>query len=453
MLFALGLFGALLFALGFPAHAQQLVKAPKLGCYMLGAAGLGTREEAFRQGLKDLGYVEGQNIFIEWRFAAGQADQDKTIVDELVRLNVDIIVTDGNRSTSAAKNATRTIPIVMAVSGDPLGAGLVKTLARPGGNITGLTLLSPELSGKRLEILKETMPKISHVAVLFNPSNPGATLYLNEVQVAAKSLGLQLQTLKASSPTELASALDLGRPLRFWHMLIESNTYRPMFKYWSPMSVGSWALLVFGIFVFLAFLEALVEDDRLAWPAGRKFRPPGMLGGVIAVIGGLFGFYVAGYTGVLLAVTNRPIWSDTPLLGMLFVVSAASISYFVPMYHYQLSGAVTGRAHALITLPDAMLFSSRVQVAKFAAQNRVPAMFPESEFVNEGGLMSYGPNLPDLFRRAAVYVDKILKGAKPADLPVEQPTKFELIINLKTAKQIGLTIPPTVLARADRVIR
>ncbi len=324
MLFALGLFGALLFALGFPAHAQQLVKAPKLGCYMLGAAGLGTREEAFRQGLKDLGYVEGQNIFIEWRFAAGQADQDKTIVDELVRLNVDIIVTDGNRSTSAAKNATRTIPIVMAVSGDPLGAGLVKTLARPGGNITGLTLLSPELSGKRLEILKETMPKISHVAVLFNPSNPGATLYLNEVQVAAKSLGLQLQTLKASSPTELASAL---------------------------------------------------------------------------------------------------------------------------------SGAVTGRAHALITLPDAMLFSSRVQVAKFAAQNRVPAMFPESEFVNEGGLMSYGPNLPDLFRRAAVYVDKILKGAKPADLPVEQPTKFELVINLKTAKQIGLTIPQTVLYRADRVIR
>jgi len=124
----------------------------------------------------------------------------------------------------------------------------------------------------------------------------------------------------------LLLTLDLGRPLRFWHMLIESNTYRPMFKYWSPMSVGSWALLVFGIFVFLAFLEALVEDDRLAWPAGRKFRPPGMLGGVIAVIGGLFGFYVAGYTGVLLAVTNRPIWSDTPLLGMLFVVSAASIS-------------------------------------------------------------------------------------------------------------------------------
>src|SRR5437867_10269682 len=253
--------------------------------------------------------------------------------------------------------------------------------------------------------------------------------------------------------SNLLLTLDLERPLRFWHMLIESNTYQPMFKPWSPMSVGSWALLVFGIFVFLAFLEALVEDDRLAWPAGRKFRPPGMLGGVIAVIGGLFGFYVAGYTGVLLAVTNRPIWSDTPLLGMLFVVSAASISYFVPMYHYQLSGAVTGRAHALITLPDAMLFSSRVQVAKFAAQNRVPAMFPESEFVNEVGLMSYGPNLPDLFRRAAVYVDKILKGAKPADLPVEQPTKFEPIINLKTAKQIGLTIPPTVLARADRVIR
>jgi putative tryptophan/tyrosine transport system substrate-binding protein len=324
LLFALGLFGALLFALGFPAHAQQPVKVPKLGCYMLGAAGLGTREEAFRQGLRDLGYVEGQNIFIEWRFAAGQADQAKTIVDELVRLNVDIIVTDGNRSTSDAKNATTTIPIVMAVSGDPLGAGLVKTLARPGGNITGLTLLSPELSGKRLELLKETMPKISRVAVLFNPSNPAAILYLNEVEVAAKSFGLQLQTLKASRPTDLAIAL---------------------------------------------------------------------------------------------------------------------------------SGAVTGRAHALITLPDAMFFSSRVQVTNFTAQNRVPAMFPESEFVNDGGLMSYGPNLPDLFRRAATYVDKILKGAKAADLPVEQPTKFEFVINLKTAKQIGLTIPPNVLARADKVIR
>ena len=324
LLFALGLFGALLFALGLPAHGQQPVKIPKLGCYMLGAAGLGTREEAFRQGLRDLGYVEGQNIFIEWRFAAGEADQAKTIVDELVRLNVDIIVTDGNRSTSDAKNATTTIPIVMAVSGDPLGAGLVKTLARPGGNITGLTLLSPELSGKRLELLKETMPKISRVAVLFNPSNPAAILYLNEVEVAARSFGLQLQTLKASRPTDLASAL---------------------------------------------------------------------------------------------------------------------------------SGAVTGRAHALITLPDAMFFSSRVQVTNFAAQNRVPAMFPESEFVNDGGLMSYGPNLPDLFRRAATYVDKILKGAKAADLPVEQPTKFEFVINLKTAKQIGLTIPPNVLARADRVIK
>jgi putative tryptophan/tyrosine transport system substrate-binding protein len=311
-------------AVAVVAEAQQPVKVPKIGCYMLGADSLGTREEAFRQGLRDLGYVEGQNIFIEWRFAAGQADQAKTIVDELVRLNVDIIVTDGNRSTSDAKNATTTIPIVMAVSGDPLGAGLVKTLARPGGNITGLTLLSPELSGKRLELLKETMPKISRVAVLFNPSNPAAILYLNEVEVAAKSFGLQLQTLKASRPTDLASAL---------------------------------------------------------------------------------------------------------------------------------SGAVTGRAHALITLPDAMFFSSRVQVTNFAAQNRVPAMFPESEFVNDGGLMSYGPNLPDLFRRAATYVDKILKGAKAADLPVEQPTKFEFVINLKTAKQIGLTIPPNVLARADRVIK
>jgi putative tryptophan/tyrosine transport system substrate-binding protein len=309
---------------GETAHAQQPAKIPRLGCYISGATKFGPREEAFRQGLRDLGYVEGKTIFTEWRFAAAQADRATAMLEELLRLDPNIIVTDGNRSTSAAKKATKTIPIVMAVSGDPVGAGLVKTLARPGGNITGLTLLSPELSGKRLELLKETLPHISRVAVLFNPSNPGADLYLKEVEVAAKFLGLQLQTLKASRPPELTSAL---------------------------------------------------------------------------------------------------------------------------------SGAITGGAHALITLPDAMIFSSRLQVTNFAAENRLPAMFPESEFVNDGGLISYGPNLPDLFRRAAIFVDKILKGAKPAELPIEQPTNFELVVNLKTAKQIGLTIPPQVLGRADKVIK
>jgi putative ABC transport system substrate-binding protein len=212
----------------------------------------------------------------------------------------------------------------MAVVGDPIGTGLVESLARPGGNITGLTLLAPELSGKRLELLKEAVPKLSRIAVLLNPANPSTALYRKEVEVVARSLGMELHFLEASRPNELASAL---------------------------------------------------------------------------------------------------------------------------------SGTKTARVQALITLPDAMFFSEQVQIANLAAKSRLPAMFPESEFVNAGGLISYGPNLPDLFRRAATYVDKILKGAKPADLPVEQPTKFEFVINLKTAKQIGLTIPPNVLARADKVIR
>jgi ABC-type uncharacterized transport system substrate-binding protein len=313
-------------AVGVIADAQQPKKVPRVG-YLSSAdpASESARSEPFRLALRELGYIDGQHISTEYRYSEGKNDRLPELAAELVRLKVDVIVTGGVPLVRAAMNATKTIPIVMLGQGsDPVEAGLIDSLARPGGNVTGLTLLSPELSGKRLELLKETMPKISRVAVLFNPSNPAAILYLNEVEVAAKSFGLQLQTLKASRPTDLASAL---------------------------------------------------------------------------------------------------------------------------------SGAVIGRAHALITLPDAMFFSSRVQVTNFAAQNRVPAMFPESEFVNEGGLMSYGPNLPDLFRRAATYVDKILKGAKAADLPVEQPTKFEFVINLKTAKQIGLTIPPNVLARADKVIK
>jgi putative ABC transport system substrate-binding protein len=323
MLFALSFLGALLLARTFPAQAQQTKKIPRIGCYMSGSHSFGLREESFRQGLRDLGYVEGQNILIEWRFAKGQEDQ-AAVAEELVRSNLDIIVTDGNRPTRAAKNATKTIPIVMAVAGDPIGTGLVESLARPGGNITGLTLLSPELSGKRLEMLKETVPKVSRVAVLFNPANPGAALYRKEAEVAARSLGVELHFVEVKRPNELASVL---------------------------------------------------------------------------------------------------------------------------------SGTKIARVQALVTLPDAMFFSEHAQIASLAANSGLPAIFPESEFVNAGGLMSYGPNLPDLFRRAATYVDKILKGAKPGNLPVEQPKKFEFVINLNAAKQIGLTIPPNVLARADRVIR
>jgi ABC-type uncharacterized transport system substrate-binding protein len=212
----------------------------------------------------------------------------------------------------------------MGVVGDAIGPGLVDSLARPGGNVTGFTLLGPELGGKRLEILNETVPKLSRVAVLLNPANRGTTLYRKEIEIAARSLGLELRFMEARQPNELASVL-----------------------------------------------------------------------------------------------------SETKI----------------------------GRAQALVTLNDTMFFSQQVQIANLAIKTGLPAMFPESEYVNAGGLMSYGPNLPDLFRRAATYVDKILKGTKPADLPVEQPTKFELVINLKTAKQIGLTIPPNVLARADKVIK
>jgi putative ABC transport system substrate-binding protein len=280
--------------------------------------------EAFRQGLRELGYVEGKNIAIEYRFSEGKDERLPELATELVQLKVDIIVTSGIPPPLAAKKATKTIPIVMGVVGDAIGTGLVDSLARPGGNVTGFTLLGPELGGKRLEILNETVPKLSRVAVLLNPANRGTALYRKEIEVAARPLALELHFMEARQPDELASVL---------------------------------------------------------------------------------------------------------------------------------SGTKMGQAQALITLNDTMFFSQQVQIANLAIKTGLPAMFPESEYVNAGGLMSYGPNLPDLFRRAATYVDKILKGTKPADLPVEQPTKFELVINLKTAKQLRLTIPPNVLARADRVIR
>jgi putative tryptophan/tyrosine transport system substrate-binding protein len=316
---------AMLFALCVPAEAQQPVKTSRIGILMSGSPEPRRAIlDAFRQGLRDLGYIEGNNIVIEYRFSEGMDERLPELAAELVRLKVDVIVTSGIAPPVAAKKATKTIPIVMGVVGDAVGTGLVGSLAQPGGNVTGLTLLGPELNGKRLEILKETVPKLSRVAVLLNPANQGSTSYRKEVEVAARSLGVELHRVEASRPNELASAL-----------------------------------------------------------------------------------------------------SETKM----------------------------GRAQALLTLNDTMFFSQQVQIANLSIKTGLPAMFPESEYVNAGGLMSYGPHLPDLFRRAATYVDKVLKGAKPADLPVEQPTKFELVINLKTAKQIGLTIPPNVLARADKVIR
>jgi putative ABC transport system substrate-binding protein len=312
--------------LGFwvQAEAQQAAKS-RIGILMSGSPEpRRVLLDALRQGLQELDYVEGKNIAFEYRFSQGKDEQLFGLAVELVREKADIIVTSGISPPLAAKKATKTIPIVMGVVGDALGTGLVDSLARPGGNITGLTLLGPELSGKRLEILKETIPKLGRVAVLLNPVNQGTGFYRKEIEAAASSLGVELHLLEARRPDELAEAL---------------------------------------------------------------------------------------------------------------------------------SGTKLGRIQALVTLNDTMFFSQQAQIASLATRMRLPAMFPESEYVDAGGLMSYGPNVPDLFRRAATYVDKILKGANPADLPVEQPTKFEFIINLKTAKQIGVTIPPSVLARADKVIR
>jgi len=313
---------ALLFALCVTAEAQQPKKLPYIG--YLSASSLGeNNEKAFRQGLRELGYVEGQNIVIEWRFAQGKPDQVKLNAAELVRLKVDVIVTGGAADTLAAKEATSTIPIVMTNESD-LRAGLVVSLSRPGGNITGLASISNELRGKLVELLKETFPRLSHVVALQGPGTPVAAVRQKEVEVVAQSLGLKLQSQWVKKPDDLNRALEA---------------------------------------ISKAHTEALI------------------------VVGGPFST------------------------------------------------------------------AQRKRIVEFAAKNRLPAIYYRREFVEDGGLMSYNASRDDLARWAAIYVDKILKGAKPADLPVEQPTKFEFVINLKAAKQIGLTIPPTVLARADKVIR
>ena len=282
------------------------------------------RREAFRQGLRDLGYVEGKNIVIEYRYAEGKLDRLPALVAELVRLKVDVIVTSGGASTRPAKEATSTIPIVMAQDTDPVGNGFVASLARPGGNVTGLSALTPEISGKQLELLKEIVPKLSRVAALGNSNNPGTAQALRETKLAAGAFAVQLQFLEIRTP----------------------------------------------------------KDIETAFQAASK-----------------------------------------------------------------------GRAGAVLVLTSPVATSQRAQIAELAAKSRLPAISAQSDYMDAGGLMFYGPSITDLYRRAATYVDKILKGAKPVDLPVEQPKKFEFIINLKTAKQIGLTIPQAVLYRADKVIR
>jgi len=311
-----------LVAPAFAAEAQP-TKMPRIG-YLSLAPGPSPRSEALQQGLRELGYEEGRNIAMEYRWAEGNFDRAREAGVELARLKVDVIVTGGPQTTRAAKEATTTIPIVMAVDYDPVGAGFVATLARPGGNITGLSAINPELSGKRLDLLKQTVPRLSRVAVLWNPAEPNAKTYLRETQVAAQAIGVQLQALEVRAPRDLEGALQAARRER-------SNAF---------------------------------------------------------------------------TVLTDP----------------------VTLYHREL-------------------------LADLAAKHRLPGIYSERLFVEAGGLMSYGASDRELHRRAAVFVDKILKGAKPGDLPVEQPTKYELLINLKAAKALGLTIPPSILQRADEVIQ
>jgi putative tryptophan/tyrosine transport system substrate-binding protein len=321
-------FSAMLFALCSVAAAQQPKKIPLIG-YLSGfdPANESARAEAIRLALRERGYIEGQNIAIEYRYSEGKQDRQPELAAELVRLKVDIIVvTGGTGQTRAAKNATKTIPIIMVGAGrDPVEAGLIESLAHPGGNVTGITSLNRELGGKRLELLKEAVPKVARVAVLYDPAAPAAVLDVREVlPAAARALKLTLQ------PWEVRTS----------------------------------------------------EDFDTVFAAMGKQRPDGL--------------YV----------------TPTPLMA-----------------------------------------NNLRRIAGLALKSRLPAMYQRREAVDAGGLMSYGADLAESYRRVAYYVDRILKGSKPADLPVEQPTKFELVINLKTAKQIGLVIPPNVLARADRVIR
>ena len=320
----LGLF-AIIVALtvcGARTEAQQTKKVPRIGYLTSALDRFNPNRDAFRQGLRDLGWVESQNILIEYRYAEGKNERLTDLAADLVRLKVDLIVTTGGTATNAAKQATRLIPIVFTQVGAPDKQGFVANFARPGGNITGLSNVAEELSGKRLELLKEAIPKVSRVAVLWDSATGRHSSEATEE--AARLLGVQLQILEAT-----------GR-----------------------------------------------DDFDRAFEAATK-----------------------------------------------------------------------GRAGAITVLSSGIFHTHREALVSLSSKNRLPGVYDHKDYAETGGLMSYGPDVPELFRRAATYVDKILKGAKPADLPVEQPMKFEFVVNLKTAKQIGLTIPPNVLARADRVIR
>ncbi|MBI2532962.1 MAG: ABC transporter substrate-binding protein [Deltaproteobacteria bacterium] len=320
-------FCSMLLALPFPAQAQQPKKVPLIG-YLLTTSVptiVGPQMEIFRQALRDLGYIEGNNILIEYRYIEGRQDRVPSLIAELVQLKVDVLIVGTLTSIRAAKQATSTIPIIMVTSGDPVATGIVDSLARPGGNITGLTLLTRELNGKRIELLKEAVPGISRVGVLWDPRGPGPAIAFKEYEAAAGSLKIKLQSLE-------------------------------------------------------------VRDAN-------------------------------------------------------------------PDFEGAFKAAVKGRASALIEISSSVFNRHARRIADFAIKNRLPSMCEASEFVEAGCLMSYSSSRAEIFRRLAVYVDKILKGTKPADIPVEQPMRFELVVNLKTAKQIGVTIDPNLLVRAQKVIR
>ncbi|HEX3338753.1 MAG TPA: ABC transporter substrate-binding protein [Pseudolabrys sp.] len=305
------------------ARAEQVGKVYTIGIFSAGAPTNGTTVTVLPDALRALGWIEGKNVAFELRFAENRLERLPELAAELVHLNVDVIVALGTLAPLAAKRATSTIPIVMTSAGDPLGSGLVASLARPGGNVTGMSLMAPDLGGKRLELLKELSPGLARVAVLWNAANPYPARVFKETQAAGRTLGIEVQSLEVRSANDFDGAFEAAR-------------------------------------------------------------------------------------------TQRP--------------------------------------DALITVEDPLTVDYRKRIADFAVANRLPSLYGFREFAIAGGLMSYGANIADLVRRAAGYVDKLLKGAKPADLPVEQPTTFELIINLKTAKALGLQVPPTLLARADEII-
>jgi putative tryptophan/tyrosine transport system substrate-binding protein len=316
---------AMLAALCPCAEAQQSAKAPRIGLLLQGTStSLMTRLEGFQQALRERGYVEGKNIALEQRFDDDREERLPELAADLVRLRVDVIVAAATPAVMAAKQATATIPIIIVHSADPAALGLVTSLPRPGGNVTGLSSASPDYSGKQLELLKEAVPKLSRIAVLWNAANPGTAIAFREMQDAVRVLKLALQSLEVRRSEDLA----------------------PAFK-------------------------------------------------------------------------NMP----------------------------------KQRGMGLVTLLDPLVVSQRARIVELASESRSPAIYPQKEFVEAGGLMAYGADLTDSYRRAAIFVDKILQGAKPAKMPIEYPTKFTFTVNLKTAKQIGLTMPPNLLARADKVIK